>query len=210
MTSTTKITIHRALAELKLIDAKIDSGITQIYPTGIHQKGKKIDGHITEEEFASNATSAFQSVSDLINRKIRIKSLIVESNSKTKVTVADKEMTVSDAITFKTIVEQKKKLSAFLQQKNSQAISALNRNNDVVSKNVEVLLQNAFSKDSTKISKEDSEAVSKPYKENNEWHLLDPLKVAERIAELNKEAAEFEADVDSVLSESNAVTFIEI
>lgn len=206
----TKITIHRALAELKLIDAKIEKAITEIYPTSIYQKGKKIDGYLTEEDFTKNATASYQTANDLINRKIDIKSKIVESNSKTQVTIADKSMTVSDAITYKKIVESQKRFSAFLKQKSTQAIAALNRNNEVVNKNVEVLLGNAFGKDSTKISKEDGDAVSKPYLDNNTWHLLDPLKVADKIAALDKQIGDFEAECDACLSESNALTLIEI
>lgn len=210
MSQTTKITIHRALAELKLIDERIDKGINAIYPTSIHQKGKKIDGHILEEDFVANAISSYQSVVDLIARKSLIKSKIVESNAKTTVIIGGKTMTVSDAITFKGIVKQSKKLSDFLKQRNTHAIAALNRNNEMVAKNVEILLQNAFSKDSTKISKEDGDAVSKPYLENNTWHFVDPLKIETKIAALEKETSDFETEVDATLSESNAITFIEI
>lgn len=210
MQTTTKMTIHRALAELKLLDSKIEKGINEIYPAAIFQKGKKIDGHLTEEEFKKNAEGSYQSVSDLISRKVKIKSAIVKSNAATSVEVAGKIMTVTDAITFKAIVETKQKLISYLKQKNQAALAALSRNNDIVSKNVEVLLQNAFGKDSTKVSKEDADAVSKPYLENNTFHLIDPLKIAEKISDLEKETLDFEADVDACLSESNAISFIEI
>lgn len=210
MTQTTKMTIHRALAELKLIDSRIESGINAIYPSGIHQKGKKIDGHILEEDFIKNAKANYQSVTDLITRKIDIKRKIVTSNAVTTVKVAGKEMTVSDAITYKAIVQQKKKLAAYLKQRNQQAIAALNRNNEVVSKNVEILLGNAYGKDSTKVAKEDLDAISKPYLENNTWNLLDPLGVEKEAASLEKEYTDFETEIDATLSESNSVVFIEL
>lgn len=206
---TTKITIHRGLAELKLLDSRIQKSINEIYPTAVCQKGKKIDGHITEEEFKKNAETSYQSITDLITRKVKLKSAIVKSNAATVVTIGGRQMSVADAITYKTIIDHQKNFNSFLRQRHTGAVANLNKNNDNVNKNVEILLQNAFGKDSTKISKDDLEAVSKPYLDNNTFHLIDPLKAADKITQLDKEIAEFETEVDAVLSESNSVTFIE-
>jgi len=40
--------------------------------------------------------------------------------------------------------------------------------------------------------------------------LFDPLKVAEKVEAMEKEVGDFEMEVDAVLSEINAVTFIEV
>ena len=47
-----KMTIHRALSELKLIDAKIEKGIAAINPTGMYQKDKLVNGQI-KQDYAS-------------------------------------------------------------------------------------------------------------------------------------------------------------
>lgn len=204
-----KITIHRALAELKLIDAKIEKGIADIYPTAICQKGKKIDGFLTEEEFNSNALSAYDSVSDLIGRKVKIKSAIVKSNAITSVQVGETQMSVSDAISYKKIITLKEVLKTNLKAKHTGAVAAMNKNNDIVGKNCDTLLLQVAGKD-TKTSKEDLDAVSKPYLDNNIFSLIDPLKVTDKVASLEKEIGDFSTQVDACLSESNAVTFIEI
>jgi len=80
-----KMTIHRALSELKLIDSKIEKQINEIIAVGIYQKGKNINGYISPDEFKSSAKSKYDSVNDLIARKCNIKSAIVDSNSKTNV-----------------------------------------------------------------------------------------------------------------------------
>ncbi|MDR3596246.1 hypothetical protein [Clostridium sp.] len=48
------------------------------------------------------------------------------------------------------------------------------------------------------------------YKEQNEWELVDGLKINDEINKLQNEIEEFENNIDFVLSESNAVTFIEV
>lgn len=206
-----KMTIHRALSELKLIDAKIEKGIVEIRPTAFKQKDKKIDGYISEDDFVENTKSKYQSVTDLIARKIAIKSAIVKSNGETKVKVGSVEMTVSDAITFKSVINLKIKLVETLKSTHKAVVGTMNKNNELVQKNVDVLLQNTFGAERAKtITKEESENVSKPYLEGNIFTLVDPLKVDEKIQALEKEIGDFATDVDAVLSESNAVTFIEV
>lgn len=203
-----KMTIHRALSELKLIDAKIEKQINEIVPTGIFQKGKLIMGYLKEEDFSSMAQSKYQSVTDLIGRKNAIKSAIVEANGVTKVKFAEKEMTIADAINFKAVVKFKKQLINKLKAMHQTAVADLNKNNTVVEQNVQKLLEYTFGKENVKVDPKDLEAVRKPYIEANEFHLFDPLKVAEKVEAMEKEVSEFEAEVDAVLSEINAVTFI--
>lgn len=205
-----KMTIHRALSELKLIDAKITKQITELQPVAINQRLKKISGHITEEDFKTNVTSSYNSITDLIDRKLKIKSKIVESNSITQITVSGKTFTVADAITFKKIIEAKKSLSAMLKQRLTVMVGHLNKNNEQINANADNLALHVVGNDVTK--KNDDQAVStrKAYVDNNEFHLVDPLKIQDKINALEDETSKFETEVDAVLSESNAVTTINI
>jgi len=204
-----KMTIHRALSELKLIDAKIEKQINEVLPSGILQKGKLVNGYIQETEFEKAAKSKYDSVNDLINRKNQIKSAIVAANGVTQVKVAEKQMTIADAINFKAVIKFKKKLIETLKQRHKQAVGELNKHNEAVNQNVQRILEATFGKENVKVGKEDVEAVRKPYLEANEFHLFDPLKVDETVEKLEKEVSEFEAEVDAVLSEINAITIIE-
>ena len=207
--STEKMTIHRALSELKLIDAKIEKQTAEINPTGIHQKNKLVNGYISEADFNTAAKSKLDSVTDLIKRKNKIKSAIVNSNGKTDVTVGDKKMTVADAINFKAIIKFKQKLIDTLKQRHKAVVGELNKSNEAVNANCQKLLEYSFGKDNVKVTKDDMEAISRPYLENNQFHLADPLKVDTTVEQMEKEVSEFEMEVDAVLSEINAVTFIE-
>ena len=208
--ATQKMTIHRALSELKLIDSKIEKQITEIVPVGIYQKGKLINNYIKEEDFVSSAKSKFDSVNDLIARKNAIKSAIVQANGITKVTVSEKQMTIADAINFKAVVVFKKQLITKLKNSLMKTVGELNHNNNIVEGNVQKLLEFTFGKENVKADSKDLEAVSKPYIESNAFHLFDPLKVAEKIEAMEKEIGDFEMEVDAALSEINAVTFIEV
>ncbi len=205
-----KMTIHRALSELKLIDAKIEKQITEIIPTGAYQKGKLINGYIQEEDFKKSAESKYASINDLILRKSLIKSLIVKANGETKVTISKKEMSIADAITAKTTIKFKKQFVEELKKRHQQTIVVLNKNNNQVEQNIQSILEATFGKENVKVGKEDVDAVRKPYIEANEFHLFDPLKVTEKIESIETEIIEFESEVDAVLSEINAITLIEV
>jgi len=204
------MTIHRALSELKLIDSKINKQISEIVPTGITQKGKLVNGHIKEEDFAKSAQSKFDSINDLIKTKTSLKSAIVKANAETNVKIGDKTMTIADAINFKAVISYKKSLLDVLKNRYNQSVALLNTNNEKVDKNLQAILEAALGKESVKTSKEDVEAVAKPFLEGNQFLLVDPLKVVDVIEVIEKEVSEFEAEVDAALSEVNAITTIEI
>jgi NADPH:quinone reductase-like Zn-dependent oxidoreductase len=205
-----KMTIHRGLSELKLIDSKITSEIDIIRPLGVYQKGKLISGYLKEEDFSKQAQSSYDSINDLIKRKTLIKSAIVTANGVTKVSISGKEMTIADAINFKSVITFKKQLLNQLTSIHSASTGALNKNNEVVTANLNEILKHTFGKDNVKVSKEDVENVSKPFLDANEFHLFDPIKTSEKIRELETEISTFEMEVDACLSEINAVTFIEV
>ena len=61
-----------------------------------------------------------------------------------------------------------------------------------------------------KISKEDQEAIEKPYREKNEYEFIDPIGIYDKMLELESDIDGFNSEVDTKLVLSNATTFIEI
>lgn len=204
-----KVTIHRALAELKLMGVKIDKQIMELDPIGITQKDKPVNGVYQKEDFESNVKSKFQSLTDLIDRRTKIKSAIVRVNGTTLVKVAGEEMSISDAITMKNTIESKKRLIEVLKRKVSAAKTSLEKSNTQIEANALQLTQVVLSKQNVKVSEEDVKKVAEPYLKDNTFHLVDPIKAEERALDLEKKVGDFEAEVDAVLSEINATTFVE-
>ncbi len=204
------ITIHRALSELKLIDSKITKQITEIQPVGIHQKGKLINGHIKEEDFKKDAQSKYDSIVALIDRKVALKKAIVASNAKTEITILEKKMTVADAISYKEAILFKKQFVTNLGTKHNQVVMEMNKKNDVISTRLQSLLEASLGKDNVKTGSDEVAAISKPFNETNEFLFFNPLTLKDKLDVLTKEIDDFEANVDASLSESNAVTTIEI
>lgn len=205
-----RISIHRALAELKLIDSKLDKKIKAIDPIGVLQPDKLVNNCINTVVFEKNALESYQSIVDLIERKRLIKSAIVKANSETLVTVGDKSMSISDAITFKNTIDQRKYFVAILKDRLGVANKNLEHNNAQVEGNALRLAEAALQKDNVKIYEGDAVAITKPYLEKSLFGLVDPLNLSDKINALTDEIDTFEVEIDAVLSEINAITLIEI
>ncbi len=205
-----KMTLHRALSELKLIDSKIEKQTAQLNVIGIYQKGKLVNQTTLQADFDKDAKADMQSILDLIERKAVIKSAVVEANSTTRLTIAGKEVTIADAINFKANIKFKKALIERLKGLYNSYVATLNRNNEVVKQNVQNLLTASFGKDAATQNANAVESIQKPYMDANEFHLSDPIEADKKQKALQEEVSNFEVEVDSCLSEINSITFIEV
>ena len=204
------MTIHRALSELKVIDKRISKNIQSLVPVGAMKKDGLVNNYYKKRDFEDKAKSDLQSVQDLIKRKENIKSAIVKSNSETPVKIGGKTMTVSDAITMKTSIELREELLGKL----TTSFAEVNTTIEDVSKRVEDnamrLAESALGKDNVKTSDKEAESIMNTYKASNSVSIVDPLEIDSLIKTLSEEVENFQGEVDAVLSESNAITTIEV
>jgi len=206
-----KMTIHRALSELKIIDERIDKATLNIETAGISQGDSTlVNGNKEKEEFNKTAKSNYDSITSLLKRKQDLKSAITKTNAVTKVKVGDQTLTISDAINYKHTTYQREDLINRLKHNIKNAKVDLEQKNELVDKNALILAQNALSKDNVKLTDNDVINVTAPYIKKHKFVLVDPLNSDELIDKMQNELDEFITEVDAVLSEANAVTFIEI
>ena len=213
--TTEKMTVHKALAELKTMDDRITKAMGAVpYVLAVKHSAEKING-VTISNFKENMKSGYQKVNDLIARRDAMKRAVVLSNATTKVTVGGKEYTVAEAIEAKNHgVEFKKNLLNTMTYAYKSAQNELNRNGDeALEKKAEQYILSMIAaqpKDSKMTVDSDAmKALRKTYIENNKYDLIDPLDVANMMDKLEKEINEFETEVDAALSVSNALTVIE-
>ena len=215
MSTFERMTVHKALAELKTMDDRIAKSIRDnTYVLAVKHSAEKING-MTVANFKEKMRSGYQKTTDLIARRDAMKRAVVLSNATTKVKVGDNEYTVAEAIEMKNHGMEFR--SALLRQMNSAYVTAqneLNRNSgETLEKKAEqyVLAVIAAQPKDSKMSV-DSEAMKtlrKTYIENNTYDLVDPLDVTKIMEALDAEINEFNAEVDAALSVSNALTVIE-
>ena len=211
MSNTKKMTITEGLVELKLYDNKIRKAITDADFIQIKKKRADKIGTLSVEEYEKRAKNAYQSITDMIKNKDAIKRAIVLSNATTKVTIDGKEMTVAEAIERRSLNDIAHNLIEEMGDQLASAEQDLANKNREVDFQAEKMLVSYYGKETAKkINKEDYDAIVNPYKEANEYVVVDPLGLRNEYEKLEKEYDGFMANVDTVLSISNATTFIEI
>jgi DNA repair exonuclease SbcCD nuclease subunit len=211
MSETKRISITEALNELKLYDAKISKAVRSTQFIGAAKKLTNLIGVQTKETFNTNAQAGYQSVVDLIANRNKLKSAIVKSNAITEVTINDKTMTVAEAIERKNSIQYEIDLLNTLKSQYSSASNVVLSENRKVDQQIDKLLETFAGRDTDKkITREDQSAITEPYREKNEFELVDPLGLYNKIQELEADIDGFNSQVNTALVISNAVTTIEI
>lgn len=211
-----QMTVHKALAELKIIDDRINKAISEgTYVIANKHSNQKIHG-MAIDEFKTQMRSDFQKVSDLIDRRNAIKRAVVASNAVTKVKIGDTEYTVAEAIEMKNHgMEFKDYFMKMISAQYVRAKNELDKNSgDPLEKRAEQYVLSVIQAQ-PKESKMavDSEAMKNlrtQYIKDNTYDIIDPLNVKNVIDGLDTEVNEFLTEVDAALSVSNAITVLDI
>ena len=206
-----KMLVTVALNELKLLDSRIIKEIDRgSFISSAKKSSPKVSPAMSKEEFIEEAKSKFNSVKDLIERRAKIKAAIVDSNAKTEVEIDGVKMTRADAIERKSSINYEKLMLNELKDQLNIHTAKVNSSNYEVDNKIDSLVQAAYGKEGkNNIKQEDYDAIAKPYREANEWDIVDPLNLKDVIEEMEKRIDGFESNVASALQISNCTTYIE-
>ena len=206
------MTIHKALAERKTLEDRIDKSVRDsLFCTVNKHTNQKING-VTVEETKSVIRGEYDQCRSLIDRMNAIMRAVTLSNATTRVTVGDAEYTVAEAIFMKNhgMENEKILLSKMIQQYN-QAVATLNmKNGEELTKRAEQHVISMYgNKEDNRDNEEYNNAIQQ-YITNNSYDFIDPLKLKEKIKQMQDKIAAFEIEIGAALSVSNALTEITI
>jgi len=199
-----QMSITQALAELKLLDKRIQKALDHVEWATVKTKSNPVD----TEKFTRSARAEFQSFTDLVKRRDIIKRAVVLSNATTRVRVGTWEGTVAEAIEYKASIFYKRRLLDAMKNQLFTAKEQYKQQQEAVDARLEKLLHSELGKD-VKTSPETITALTNTFRENNKVEIVDPLDLAGRTRELEEEIESFETNVDWVLSETNGKTIIQ-
>lgn len=212
MATTETMTVHKALAELKIIGDRISSATSSgIYVRANKHSNEKING-VSVDEFKKQIQGNWDKVSDLIKRRNAIKKAVVLSNATIKVKVGNDEYTVAEAIEMKNSgMQYKKTLMSVLNEQYVNAIRITEKENgETLQQKVENYVIGLYGSKEGKTAIDEIENTKKQFITNNTFELIDPIKVREKVDMFEKEISEFESEIDAALSVSNALTELTI
>lgn len=210
--TTEKMTVHKALSELKILDDRIHLAISEaVFCVANKHSNEKING-IKVDEYLNMMTGSYDKVVDLMARRNAIKTAVVLSNAKTKVTITGIEYTVAEAIDMKNnFMDLKEELLRKMKHQfnNAQAVIKT-RNGDELEKKADQYVIGLYGAKDGKVNAEAFDRTRNDFITAQSYDLLDPIKVNDKINALEEEISNFKSEVDAALSVSNAITEIEI
>ena len=198
-----KMTVHKALCELKTLDARITKAIqSSTYVFANKHSNAKVSG-----KTVSAYSDEVKSACDLIARRDAIKRAVTLSNATTKVTIGGKEYTVAEAIEMKNHgVPMQQKLLDKLVKDNRAARKQADENNGeyLEMRAVKSLYGNVDMKGAS----EEIKKVRGDFIAAQTMELVDPVNIDAEMKRLEEVINGFTVEIDSALSVSNALTEI--
>ena len=204
----TQISVTQGLAELKLLDKRINKELSYVFWAKVSTKNNRVD----EAALKKTAQSQYQSYMDLVKRRDTIKRAIVLSNAVTTVTVGSGALwkgTVAEAIEHKASLVYKKSLLDKIKRCMTSVEAEYTSANEALERRLDGLLSSELGKD-VKTNPETITALRQSFMETNKVELVDPLDLVKMAKELSDEIDSFESNVDWVLSEANGKTMITV
>lgn len=207
-----KILITMALKELKILDSKITKILSnKTFVSAAKTSDKNVNSSLTKEQFKREAIADFQSVNDLIKRREKIKSAIVQSNAETNIEICGETISVAKAIDLKISINYREMFLSEMRRQLAECEHKIQILNENMEKTINKMVQNAYNVSSVdNIPEEDIEKISGPYKKFNEMGLIDPIDIKTKIETEIKYIQEFKQKIDLRLQASNCITYIKI
>lgn len=210
--TTEKMTVHKALCELKTLDSRIQKCMQQNpFVFANKHANSKVAG-VSVGDYCKGVQASYQSANDLIARRDAIKRAVTLSNATVKVTIGGKEYTVAEAIELKNHgVPLKQMLLKKLDSDNRRARMEADKNNgDVLELRADEYVKSLYGNVDMKGASDEIKKVRADFIAAQTMEIVDPIHIADEMARLEKEINDFMVEIDSALSVSNALTELEI
>lgn len=210
--TTEKMTVHKALCELKTLDARIDKAINSrkfVYTN--KRSNSKVSG-MSVADCCDEIKRAYQSASDLIARRDAIKRAVVLSNAATTVTVGDRQYTVAEAIEMKNhgIPRHKDLLTKLETDSREARRSADSNNSETLERRADEYIKSLYANADMKNLSDEVKKMRADFIAAQTMEIIDPININAEMERLEKLISDFMVGIDSALSVSNALTEITV
>ena len=205
------MSVHKALSELKVLESRISGSIGILEPIAIMKHNNAKIGGLPVADWSKEAKSSYQAVRTLINRRDAIKRGVTRSNAVTLVTIGGKQYTVAEAIEMKNHgLSYLTTLCTTLTTKYASCKRMADIENDKLETCADTYIKELYAGTDLKNMSAEVTAAREAFVKSRTTEIVDPIEIKKQIDELQKTIDTFTAEVDSVLSESNALTNITV
>lgn len=210
--TTEKMTVHKALCELKTLDDRIRKAVEgSVFVFANKHSNTRVSG-LSVSDYCAEVKSAYQSATDLIARRDAIKRAVVLSNATTTVTVGGNEYTIAEAIEMKNhgIPTQQTLLNKLRNDSRKARREADNNNGDMLEMRADEYIKNLYANADMKNLSDEVKKMRADFIASQSMEIIDPVKSADEIERLEVLINTFAVEIDAALSVSNALTEITV
>lgn len=202
-----RISLTRVLSEIKTLSEHI-SNFPSIADVGVNKTSKVIAENCTVSQFALVSQARYDTWVAQIERLVLLKSARNQANTTVLVTVNGKQMTMDEAVSKKGMLEvQKTALNKFKSQLSS-AQQVVTKADAEVQASVDKAVAAAVT--SNPLTEEQVLVFKKMYEASLGKSVAVGSNIKTCLESLEKYIKEFSDEIDYVLSEANANTFVEV
>ncbi|MBR5341137.1 MAG: hypothetical protein IK151_04335 [Erysipelotrichaceae bacterium] len=215
-----KMLVTQALDERDLLVKKINSKIDKLklVDTKKRNEEKTYGERLEVEEFKKEALSAYQQITDLIDRYQRLDAAIVASNAVTYIDTENGAYSVAGAIALRNrlkgdgiYMEQgsfEESLIEQFEEQYKQAVASAASRNSIIERQAEDMRMSILGRDNKTKDDKPLEVVDAYIKENT-TEVIDPLGAEKKIQELKERNDALINELNTKIKVSNATTMIE-
>jgi len=205
-----KMSIHRALAELKTLNKRIERATNGKF-VAMQIGDEPPRSYKTVAEFNTEAGAFYSSAKALIARRNEIKAKVIASNAVTKVKIGKEKMTVAEAIDRKDNgIKYDKELLNSLRNQLNQVERQIELERQSMEARLEKRIEADLGSKDRKANAAEVESITESFLKRYKPMMVDPIAIKQEIKNLTERIEEFEMEVDFILSESNTSTTIEV
>lgn len=206
-----RMTIHKALSELKILNDRINREINDISFVVVNKHSNQKIAGAPVKDYIDKTKEQYQSVRTLINRRNAIKRAVTRSNASTIVNIDDVEYTVAEAIDMKSIGVNhlRQLLSRMESQYKSAQMQAERENGFNLESRADDYMKSMYQGTDLKNMTDELKKARENFITAQTMEIVDPVDVTTEITALRNKIDAFMSEVDSALSVSNALTTVE-
>lgn len=197
------MSINQALAELKVLRARIEAVRQKLNVAQVMRPCEDKIGAKTREEFMADQSALIQQHQDLLAQYQKIKAAITIFNATTRITVAGEENTIAAVIERKRSMDMELNFLRTLQSQYTTASERLRLENSQTQAKLEQFLTASLGTDKTRRA-EDVDAQTKLWEARNKPEIVCPAGLTETIEAMRKSLDDFTTEINWSLTDANA------
>ena len=211
-----KISLHRALSQIKTTAARLEDLFynDNLQLVDIADVNGKTSDKTQEADVIAMIQGSHDKFNSMYSNLFKLKSALAQANAGAigeveRFEICGSKYTIAELIILKSMLHYEKDFIDHARHQLAKAKRQLDERDKDLKRRIDSHVA-AMSGGDKKNNSDEVKQFIEFFTKNNEWHMIDPLKLEKMIEEKDAEYAKLVVEIDSALDERNALTLIDV